>query len=825
MIKNSSVKTTGKKKVSFTIKSIRGKLSLLGLVSIVTTICLGFTGIISINSYNSSNALLSDINSIQLLQNENETLNIDYLYNLDSTTNDTIVSNYESMKTLIADAQKHSSLSNSDDINSLTADISSNSDSMTKLASELSERGFSSDTGLYASFTEGDEQLSSDFVALEAADPAWVDGTWSDISASSLQSVSIDGKQYKHVRVSSPITKDTKRAYVVIRVGGNGLVFSGNILISNISFDSDVVDLSGLTTDSLSNSYGTAYKSLSITDFNKTKAINIESVFTGADGGWEEASVEVPISDYNSQTHSKVSYDLYFPESCAITFRSATAFAEKFDFASALSTLNTDFVSYSKTVAEGTDASDKAKELQSQISNISDNITAYSTDKDLTADLSSLITAKSDAFTKISDYDTKITSLKSTMNSTNTSMSELINSLQTDIDASAQNTGNFSRTIIVIVFIAGILSVILITLYVISSINKSITGFDNTLKKISGGDMTVKAGTNSGDEFDQFGKSLNNMTDKISTILKSINTAATDINSSGSELQNASRITGETSENISSSINDIVQGANDQAKDVEESTVQMNTLGSLMDSIVTNVDELDSTSGNISSAGKDADSILQKLTESNHLMTDGVSSISEQISKTNQSVKDINDATSLISSIASQTNLLSLNASIEAARAGDAGKGFAVVASEISKLADQSAQSASSISSIIENLTSDFKITMDIMANVQSSTNEQNDNLSETQRKFAIVSEGIIKSQNESRSIKESIEACNEARVKVSEIILNLSAISEENAASTTETGEAMKKLNSTIVTLQASSQKLADISGEMKEQMKYFTV
>ena len=114
---------------------------------------------------------------------------------------------------------------------------------------------------------------------------------------------------------------------------------------------------------------------------------------------------------------------------------------------------------------------------------------------------------------------------------------------------------------------------------------------------------------------------------------------------------------------------------------------------------------------------------------------------------------------------------------------------------------------------------------MDIMANVQSSTNEQNDNLSETQRKFAIVSEGIIKSQNESRSIKESIEACNEARVKVSEIILNLSAISEENAASTTETGEAMKKLNSTIVTLQASSQKLADISGEMKEQMKYFTV
>lgn len=183
----------------------------------------------------------------------------------------------------------------------------------------------------------------------------------------------------------------------------------------------------------------------------------------------------------------------------------------------------------------------------------------------------------------------------------------------------------------------------------------------------------------------------------------------------------------------------------------------------------------------------------------------------------------MNEAAVLISSIADQTNLLSLNASIEAARAGEAGKGFAVVASEIQQLADQSNKSADSIFGIISTLINEFKETLDIMTEVETSTNEQNNKLSETQRQFAIVKEGIAQSRDKTAVIKGAIIECNKVRNTVSEIMLNLSAISEENAASATETASAMQKLNRTISELLRESEKLMTISAQLEQDMTFF--
>lgn len=204
-------------------------------------------------------------------------------------------------------------------------------------------------------------------------------------------------------------------------------------------------------------------------------------------------------------------------------------------------------------------------------------------------------------------------------------------------------------------------------------------------------------------------------------------------------------------------------------------------------------------------------------------MTDGIHRISQQITKTNDSVKEIESAASLISSIANQTNLLSLNASIEAARAGEAGKGFAVVASEIQQLADQSNKSADSIFRIITNLINEFKETLDTMMEVETATNEQNQKLTNTQKQFEIVNEGIAQSRDKTAVIKNAIGECNRVRNTVSEIMLNLSAISEENAASATETATAMQQLNTTISELLRESQKLLMISLQLDQDMTFF--
>ena len=379
--------------------------------------------------------------------------------------------------------------------------------------------------------------------------------------------------------------------------------------------------------------------------------------------------------------------------------------------------------------------------------------------------------------------------------------------------------------VILIVFLIGIIVTVALTMFVLASVQKSIKNFKGTLKDITEGDMTAKVKTGSGDEFDQFGQSLNGMTDRLTEVLSSVVHAGTDIQSSGGDLKKIAQLTSDTSGRIDASITEIAQGASDQADDVESATEQIAKLGDLVGEMVTNVEDLDHTSEDMSVAGSEAMHILGELSDYNVMMTDGIGKIAKQIGTTNNAVMEIGEAVSLISSIAEQTNLLSLNASIEAARAGEAGKGFAVVASEIQQLADQSNQSANTIAEVINVLTKEFQQTMEVMDEVECSTKEQNKKLVETQNHFHIVDDGIKQSREKTTVIKRSIEECDKVRVIVNELILNLSAISEENAASTTETAESMRILNDTIEELLQSSDKLMTISTQLESEMQFFTL
>ena len=202
---------------------------------------------------------------------------------------------------------------------------------------------------------------------------------------------------------------------------------------------------------------------------------------------------------------------------------------------------------------------------------------------------------------------------------------------------------------------------------------------------------------------------------------------------------------------------------------------------------------------------------------------DAVDRISKQIYATNESANKISEAAEIITDIASQTNLLSLNASIEAARAGDQGRGFAVVADQIRSLAEQSGSSAQHITAIIGELIKDSEQTVKVMQEVQAIVNEQREKLEETKRQFANVANGIEQSRTETNGIKSQTEICDTARITVVDVISNLSAISEENAASSEETTASMAELSSTIGALADSAEQLQRISSVLEEEMKFF--
>ena len=179
----------------------------------------------------------------------------------------------------------------------------------------------------------------------------------------------------------------------------------------------------------------------------------------------------------------------------------------------------------------------------------------------------------------------------------------------------------------------------------------------------------------------------------------------------------------------------------------------------------------------------------------------------------------------MISSIADETNLLSLNATIEAARAGEAGRGFAVVATQIQKLAEQSNESAKRIDEIIKQLVNDSESAVRTMDDVQVIMQKQSENLAKTAEVFAQVKDGIGESINGMGQIASVTGSLNEARNEIIGTVQSLTAIAEQNAASTHETSASVVEINEVLHSITESANRLKDIAAVMDSNMNKFRI
>ena len=502
-----------------------------------------------------------------------------------------------------------------------------------------------------------------------------------------------------------------------------------------------------------------------------------------------------------------------------------TVLPQNIHWASLLNDANNKFLEYTKAVAEGASTEELAAEVNKALSAITDNAMTNVADSRMADGVISSVEKKRTAFNEIASKDTTIANTKAMVNSLNADLTYYCQELQEMVEKNSKQALVSMSILILGIIIASALVIVVLTAIVALGVKKNIKAFEGTLSVIAGGDMTVKAKTDAGNEFDAFGESLNKMAGILQGTLSNVRTIATDVNASGNGLQNMAESTSNISNQVSVTIDEIANGATTQAEDVEQSALQMSELSKFMLDIVDSVSELDTTATDMANAGSVASEIIKELDDSNDRMTEGISKISAQINKTNESVQSIKKATAVISNIASQTNLLSLNASIEAARAGDAGRGFAVVANEIQQLADQSNKSASDIDKVINALIADFKETLEVMAEVVERTGVQNEKLSNTREKFNVVTNGINDAKDKTATIKKAVDECNKVQIKVDQLISNLSAISEEYAASTTVAAQSMNELNDTITNLVSESSKLIEISDTLEESMKAFTL
>ena len=272
-------------------------------------------------------------------------------------------------------------------------------------------------------------------------------------------------------------------------------------------------------------------------------------------------------------------------------------------------------------------------------------------------------------------------------------------------------------------------------------------------------------------------------------------------------------------------VDEMANGATMLAQETQSASENVIEIGNMIDKVNDNTEELARDADNMKELGENAENILRQLIAGQKEMVTHIGVVNDKTHEANKAAGKISEVVNLITEIASQTNLLSLNASIEAARAGEAGRGFAVVAENIKQLAEQTTSSAADIQDIIHDLEQKSGETVEKTEAVNNIVNKQSEDMKQTADILNQVITGITGLIDKIDSIAVSVANMDKSKENVVDVIGNLSSVSQENAASTEETSASTTMAMETAKKIADEAVKLKDIAQELEDRMKQFII
>lgn len=327
--------------------------------------------------------------------------------------------------------------------------------------------------------------------------------------------------------------------------------------------------------------------------------------------------------------------------------------------------------------------------------------------------------------------------------------------------------------------------------------------------------------------------------DEVGNIMRAVLKLRGELTAVVTELKNQSGNLFEQSDSLSKSASDtmnnmkdtdravdeMANGATMLAQETQSASENVIEIGNMIDKVNDNTEELAKDADNMKELGENAENILRQLIAGQKEMVTHIGVVNDKTHEANKAAGKISEVVNLITEIASQTNLLSLNASIEAARAGEAGRGFAVVAENIKQLAEQTTSSAVDIQDIIHDLEQKSGETVEKTEAVNNIVNKQSEDMKQTADILNQVITGITGLIDKIDSIAVSVANMDKSKENVVDVIGNLSSVSQENAASTEETSASTTMAMETAKKIADEAVKLKDIAQELEDRMKQFII
>lgn len=366
---------------------------------------------------------------------------------------------------------------------------------------------------------------------------------------------------------------------------------------------------------------------------------------------------------------------------------------------------------------------------------------------------------------------------------------------------------------------------VFIGLYLSNDIGKAINRFSVAFKHISAGDFTTRMNTKRKDEFGALAHDMDDTIDKIRDLVADMANFGHNVSDAAYKVSGASGEILTSINEVSETVNIMSKGVSEQANDTEKSFLQMTEFAGQIGEAyegTANVGKVANNTQQIISGGKNiVNELIQQVTTTSEVTSVIISDI-EELERQSRSIGSV---VGTINDIASTTNLLSLNASIEAARAGDAGRGFAVVAEQIRSLAEQSVDAVKSIEKIIKNIQQKTQTTAASANRAEQMLGSQTEALNNTVKVFQDVDRHMVELLDKINHITKNMETITVSKDEVLDSIKNIAAVTQQTLASSEVVDANVGNQITSIETLNRQAEDMKERAKELEEAIAKFTI